>query len=450
MAASILRSPGAQSRPWVPAVLTGLALVAFTAAPAAHPIPESVTIHLAAKAEGEKLRILIQIPVAAMRDINFPLHDGTEYLDLTRIEPALRQAAETWLAPSLPVFEGNRALAAPVIAAIRTDLPSDRSLVSYDRAMAHLREAPLPPETRVPLATALFTTLLEYPITSEREPFSIDPSFARLGIRVSSVFRFQLPDGTERVFTFAGDPGLVRMDPSWYQAAGRFVALGFEHILAGIDHLLFLVCLVLPVRRFSQLLLIVTAFTVAHSITLFGAAFGYVPQALWFPPLVETLIAASIVYMAIENVVITFGRNTGGDAAGPALNRRWAIAFSFGLVHGFGFSFALQEKLQLAGSHLVASLVAFNVGVELGQLLVLVILVPAAWLAFRAIEARIGILIVSALVAHTAWHWMTERGSALLGYDWSATDPSEVATLLRWLMVFVAIAGALWIFKRRK
>ena len=212
---------------------------------------------------------------------------------------------------------------------------------------------------------------------------------------------------------------------------------------------MFLVCLVLPVRRFKQLFLIVTAFTVAHSITLFTAAFGHVPQAMWFPPLVETLIAASIVYMAIENIVIGLAKNPAGDAA-PALNRRWAIAFSFGLVHGFGFSFALQEKLQLAGSHLVTSLVSFNVGVELGQLLVLVVLVPIVWLAFRAIETRIGILIVSALVAHTAWHWMTDRGSALWSYDWSATDPSDLATLLRWLMVIVAVAGAIWVFRRRK
>ena len=384
-----------------------------------------------------------------MRDINFPLLDGGEYLDLSKLDSALRTAAETWLAPVLPVFEGGSALAQPAVAGIRLDLPSDRSFSSYEQAIAHTREPPLSADTKIPLATALFTTVLEYPITSDRSRFSIDPKFARMGIRVATVLRFQLMDGSERVFTFAGDPGLVRMDPEWYQAAGRFVALGFEHILSGIDHLLFLVCLVLPVRRFKQLFLIVTAFTVAHSITLFTAAFGHVPQAMWFPPLVETLIAASIVYMAIENIVIGLAKNPAGDAA-PALNRRWAIAFSFGLVHGFGFSFALQEKLQLAGSHLVTSLVSFNVGVELGQLLVLVVLVPIVWLAFRAIETRIGILIVSALVAHTAWHWMTDRGSALWSYDWSATDPSDLATLLRWLMVIVAVAGAIWVFRRRK
>jgi len=385
-----------------------------------------------------------------MRDITFPLLDGGEYLDLGRIDAALRIAADTWLVPALPVFENDQPVGKPVVAGVRLDLPSDRSLTSYDSAMRHMREPRLAPDTKVPLATALFTTALEYPISSDRARFSIDPQFARLGIRVATVLRFKLPDASERVFTFAGDPGVVRLDPRWFQAAARFVRLGFNHILSGLDHLLFLVCLVLPVRRFKQLLLIVTAFTVAHSITLFAAAFGHVPQALWFPPLVETLIALSIVYMALENIVISASRAADEDAAGPALNRRWAIAFAFGLVHGFGFSFALQEKLQLAGSHLVTSLVAFNVGVELGQVLVLAALVPLAWLAFRALRgARIGIILISAIVAHTAWHWMTERGEALRGYDWAATDPAALASLLRSLMVVVAALAAVWLARRR-
>src|SRR4029434_2305666 len=110
------------------------------------------------------------------------------------------------------------------------------------------------------------------------------------------------------------------------------------------------------------------------------------------------LIAISIVYMALENIV----------SAGTG--RRWMIAFGFGLVHGFGFSFALRETLQFAGSHLLTSLVSFNVGVELGQILVIALLVPAIDLLFRFVVAeRTGTIILSALVAHTGWHWMSER-----------------------------------------
>src|SRR5262249_580748 len=153
--------------------------------------------------------------------------------------------------------------------------------------------------------------------------------------------------------------------------------------------LLFLFCLVIPFRRIRSLIAVVTSFTVAHSITLIASAYNLAPDALWFPPLIETLIATSIVYMALENIV------------SPPLKGRWLIPFGFGLVHGFGFSFALRQTLQFAGSYLLTSLLSFNVGVELGQLLVLVVLIPALGLLFRHVVAeRMGTIILSAIVAH--------------------------------------------------
>ena len=97
-----------------------------------------------------------------------------------------------------------------------------------------------------------------------------------------------LPDGgTERALEYIGDPGLVRLDPGWSQAAWQFVKLGFAHILDGIDHLLFIFCLVIPFRRIKPLIWVVSAFTVAHSITLIASTLGLAPGGLWFPPLIE-------------------------------------------------------------------------------------------------------------------------------------------------------------------
>ena len=251
--------------------------------------------------------------------------------------------------------------------------------------------------------------------------------------------------GAVRAFEFTGDPGLIRLDPRWYQAALQFVKLGFGHILDGTDHLLFLLCLVIPFRRLRALVPIVTAFTVAHSITLIASAYNLAPDALWFPPLVEALIAASILYMALENIVGTAN-----------VHRRWMIAFAFGLVHGFGFSFALRETLQFAGSHLLTSLLSFNVGVELGQLLVLALMIPALDVLFRLVVAeRMGTIILSAIVAHTAWHWMTERVDRLsqFRFEWPAFTAAQWASLLGWLTVLVALAGLAWlvslVFRRR-
>src|SRR6202011_4350665 len=146
-----------------------------------------------------------------------------------------------------------------------------------------------------------------------------------------------------------------------------------------------------------------------HSISLFASAFGFVPEGLWFPPLVETLIAVTIVYMALENIIHAAIGRIGRD-----LSRRWIVAFAFGIVHGFGFSFALRDTLQFAGDHLLTALFGFNLGVEVGQLAVLVVLVPALGLLFRYVVAeKLGIIVLSALVVHTAWHWMLERGEVL-------------------------------------
>jgi hypothetical protein len=251
---------------------------------------------------------------------------------------------------------------------------------------------------------------------------------------VVTVLRFLPANGTVRAFELEGDPGLVRLDPRWHQAALRFVEGGFFHILGGTDHLLFLFCLVIPFRRFGSLIAVVTSFTIAHSITLIASAYNLGPDALWFPPLIETLIAVSIVYMALENIV------------GSNVERRWMIALGFGLVHGFGFSFALRQNLQFAGSHLLTSLLSFNIGVELGQLLVLALLVPLLEVLFRFVVAeRIGTIILSALIAHTGWHWMIERWERLRQFGWPAFSSAQIASAMRWLMVIVIVAGLVWL-----
>jgi hypothetical protein len=168
--------------------------------------------------------------------------------------------------------------------------------------------------------------------------------------------------------------------------------------------------------------------------TLIAAASGLVPDALWFAPLVESAIAVSILYMALENI-----------AGSTNVQRRWMIAFAFGLVHGFGFSFALRETLQFAGSHLLTSLLAFNVGVEAGQLFVLALLVPALQLLFRYVVAeRLGTIILSALIAHTAWHWSAERWEQLRQFDVPGLTLPPLVDVLPWAMFAVGAAAAVW------
>jgi len=416
-----------------PAVLL-LALPQFAAA---HDIPNDVTLQVFLKPEGTRLRLLVRAPLQAMRDVEFPLR-GRLYLDLARMDASLRDGAAVWLADPLEIFEGDRRLPAPRLAAARVSLESDRSFASYDEALAHVTGARLPDSLDVVWNQAMLDVLFEYPIRSERSEFSIHPRVSHLGLRVETALRFLPPSGVVRAFEFEGDPGLVRLDPRWHQAALRFVELGFFHILDGTDHLLFLFCLVIPLRRLRALIPVVTSFTVAHSITLIASAYSLAPDALWFPPLIETLIAVSIVYMALENIV----------REGKAPRRRWVMAFGFGLVHGFGFSFALRRTMQFAGAHLLTSLLSFNIGVELGQLLVLLLLIPLLEAFFRyAVAERMGTIVLSALVAHTGWHWMADRAGRLrqFPFEWPVLSAAFLAVALRWLMAMVLLAGAVWL-----
>jgi HupE/UreJ protein len=181
------------------------------------------------------------------------------------------------------------------------------------------------------------------------------------------------------------------------RSAGKFVfylGLGIEHIIGGIDHLLFLLALLALATSFWQTVKIVTGFTVAHSITLSLAALGLVdvPSAI-----VEPLIAASIVWVAVENLLAPAGAG-----------RRWLIAAVFGLVHGLGFASALAE-LGLSRDALVGALIGFNVGVELGQLAFVAVIMPLVVRASR--PGRLPHLpqILSGAVALIGMVWFVQR-----------------------------------------
>jgi hypothetical protein len=420
---------GAPVRRLVAATATMLA--AALAPAAAHDIPNDVKVNAFLRPAGDRLELLMRVPMQALIEVEFPMR-GVGYIDLPRVDDALRGAVKLYITDNITVYENDEPLPTPRIAQVRVSLPSDKSFTSYEQARANLFGPRVGDDLELYWNQQLLDVLLEYPIKSETSQFAIHPRVDRYGIKVTTALLFMPPGSATRAFEFPGDPGLVYLDPRWHQAALRFVVSGFWHILDGTDHLLFVLCLVIPFRRLRPLIIIITAFTVAHSISLAASAVGFVPDGLWFPPLIETLIAATIIYMALENIV------------GSDISRRWIIAFAFGLIHGFGFSFALRETFQFAGDHLVTALFGFNLGVELGQLAVLLVLVPALDLLFKYVVAeRLGIIILSALVAHTAWHWMMERGEQLAKFPFPKLDAALLASAMRGLMAVLILGGLL-------
>ena len=386
----------------------------------AHEIPASVIVRLTVRQDSSALRISARVPLESIRDIDFPVRPGTPYVDLVRADSLLREAVETWILSSIEVTQGGLHIAGRMRSARLT-----------------LNGQSVPPGTLAPVQSLSLDAELDYRVAATAD-VTIDPQLARLGVRTRSVVTFQNLDGTERMFEYLGDPGPLRMDPRWYHAAWQFITLGFGHILDGIDHLLFVLCLVLPFRRLKPLIGVVTAFTVAHSITLIASSMGLAPDTLWFPPLVEVLIAGSIAWMALENIVLSA---TGKEGK---LERRWVLAFGFGLIHGFGFALALKESLQFAGRHLALSLLSFNIGVELGQIAVLIAAVPVLGLLYRrVVPEKIGIIILSAFITHTAWHWLVDRWVALRQYqiEWTLVGMLPLIRVAMALAIGVGLTG---------
>jgi hypothetical protein len=217
-----------------------------------------------------------------------------------------------------------------------------------------------------------------------------------MGAHFQTVLSVRVPGRPSVELVFLEDRRAATLDLASATPTGwfAFIAMGVEHILGGIDHLLFLVALLALARGLWQTVTIVTGFTVAHSITLSLAVLGVVDVP---SRIVEPLIAASIVWVAVENLLAPSG-----------IGRRWLIAAIFGLIHGLGFASALTE-LDLSRDALVRALIGFNVGVELGQIaFVIVVMPPLAW----------------------------------------ASRPGRLPRLPQFLSILVAAAGAVWLVQR--
>ena len=196
---------------------------------------------------------------------------------------------------------------------------------------------------------------------------------------------------------------------SAFDAVVTFIKEGVKHILEGLDHVLFVICLVLGAMHLRPLLWRVTGFTIGHSITLSIGFFGFVPTAAWFVPAVEMGIALSIIYVAVVAVVPVLQQS----------KNEWtvvAVTGLIGLLHGLGFSFVLQNILQVTSPNIWQSLLAFNIGVELGQVLIVIVAVLVFYLIGLLGDgaAKINRYIVASICAFTAFYWVIERGSNML------------------------------------
>jgi hydrogenase/urease accessory protein HupE len=238
------------------------------------------------------------------------------------------------------------------------------------RAPLDLRNDPVAVEPSFPAGCTLQGTRLRCAARALREPIRFPGLAERRQKVVVSLARL---DGTSALHVLREGEDAVQLASSPVGVARRYVALGVEHILGGVDHLLFVLGLLLLIERPRRLIETITAFTVAHSITLAASVLGVVELSA---PAVEAVIALSIVLVAREALMPTATLTTRAP---------WLVAAAFGLLHGFGFAGALRE-VGLPDDRVAGALLWFNVGVELGQLLFV-----AAALLLAAAAARVGL-----------------------------------------------------------
>ncbi|MEH0156191.1 HupE/UreJ family protein [Limibacter armeniacum] len=212
----------------------------------------------------------------------------------------------------------------------------------------------------------------------------------------------RLLNGEHHTFILQPTKSSVRIPetPSKWQVSETYVGLGLEHILLGFDHLLFVLALTILTVGIKNLIKTITAFTIAHSITL---SFSVLEIASLPGPPVEAVIALSIVFLAVEILKVQEGKPT------VTSKKPWLVAFSFGLLHGFGFAGAL-ESIGLPQNEIPLALAMFNVGVELGQLLfVLVVLAIMRWTLPLIPKNGWAYKIIPYAIGSIAAFWLIER-----------------------------------------
>jgi hypothetical protein len=249
----------------------------------AHDLPLDRTMNGFVKIESHQAEFVLRVPLDLLLGVPFPL--AGDHYNIAASGPAVETALKV-LVSTLQLWESDVRLEPSVVAGRLVPL-SDRSFGDYDQAIAGINQR-LALDTVIGFQMGYLDARFTFPISSPNSVFSIESGLAaELGDYVQLAVRFIPLGGPSRAMMLNGASGRVALDPPWYQAAEGFVRLGIEHILSGFDHLLFLLCLIIPFRRVRGLIPVITAFTLGHSVTLIGTAYGLAPVGRWFPPFVE-------------------------------------------------------------------------------------------------------------------------------------------------------------------
>ena len=414
-------------------ITIALCLVLCPGPAAAHDVAVDKIVTVLVRQEGERVDLLLRVPLDLLTAVPFPTARGE--IEVQSARPALERALGL-LGEAIAVFDNGRRVAPSAVAA-RLSLPSDQSFADYHGAAAHLARA-TPADAEIYSNQGYFDGHLRYAIGSPHAMLSLRSTLRRdLGDSVKLTVRYLPADGTERQLLMTSRSGRVTLNPTPYEAARFFFVAGIRTLLTGTEYLLLLVCLAVPLRTFRDFAVVGGALTAGCSAVLTGTAFNLDQLGSWFGDVAAAAMAASLVYLAVENIV----RST---------PRRWEAAAALGVLFGFGLSYLLRQRLPFAGPHVLVSVVSFNAGIQVVQLLVAAaVTAGAARLMPDGTTRRAGNLLLSAVIVHTGWHWAAQRASPLWQAGWPQLDAPSLHIAARWIAgVGLAIVAGKYLARR--
>lgn len=366
----------------------------------AHDVPNEFVMDAFIKADGDRLHVLVRAPLEMLLDMRLPKR-GPGYIDLAerkRIDEVLGASAVA-LAAEVGLFENGQRLTLDGHRS-RLSVPADRAFASYERAVAHIAGPSLPSSTNLFWNQGWFDAHLEYVIEAADSAFALqmgmEPDIAR---RLHVLATFLTPDGRQRTYDLLGDAGRVPLDPEWQEAAWLFVKAGWWRMVNGWQQVVFLLVVALPFhRRMRQVGTTAAALAAAFAVSALPVVSEAITQDRWLTTLVDTVVAASVLALAIGNVV------------SDSLRWRWLVVGAFGLAHGAALSSGLGEVLQFGDKAMALSRAAFLLGVYAGLAAVLLgLLAVLRGLFHHPAAARYGVPLAGVLIAHQAWHWTVDR-----------------------------------------
>jgi hypothetical protein len=418
------------------AIAAMLMCVALSAAaqPLMHDLPQDTVMRAFFQVQGGEAHLLVRVPLDLLHGISWPTNHGEYTIDGSRA--AVNQALDA-LGHAILIWQDGERLT-PTISSGQLAALGDLSFANPEAAAAHIAQ-PADAGLKIAVDLGYLDAHFIYPIRAAPAVFSIQSRVAEDLQELSKLIVQFVPGGNNRfdgnyrfgAMTISPQSGKVALNPNRRQAALGFVLVGMQNLLANADCLLFILCLMIPIRRARDFAAPYAAFVLANVISLAGTAFGFAPDSVWFAGLAASASAVLIFFLALGNIF------------GAHLQRRRLWTGLFGFVAGFEFAKLLAERLQFAGAHSQIALWFFAVGVDLGSLLAFALAFVGLSLILRGARAgRIGIIVLSALVAHASWHWMIDRLGLLWQTPWPSMTMSGFYHLAQWVFALLLAAGA--------